>query len=118
MSTIASSRQPSRASLWQRTSFWVRDHLVAAYGIAALLYLFAPIAVVAIFSFNKPIGRQNSTWNTFSLDAWTHINRDPTIMNALGISLRIALVSTIAATVLGTLISLDRKSTRLNSSHT
>lgn len=94
-----------RPSAWLRTSRWIRSHVIAAYGILALLYLFTPIAVLFAFSFNKPIGRQNSTWNTFSFDAWTHINRDPTIMSALGISLRIALVATIGATILGTLIS-------------
>lgn len=94
-----------RPSLWLRTSRWIRSHVIAAYGILALLYLFTPIAVLFAFSFNKPVGRQNSTWNTFSTDAWTHINRDPTIMTALGISLRIALVATVGATILGTLIS-------------
>ncbi len=97
--------QRYRPSAWLRTSRWIRSHVIAAYGILALLYLFTPIAVLFAFSFNKPVGRQNSTWNTFSFDAWTHINRDPTIMTALGISLRIALVATIGATILGTLIA-------------
>ena len=94
-----------RPSTWHRFSRWVREHLIAAYGLLALGYLFTPIAVLFAFSFNKPVGRQNSTWNEFSLDAWLHINRDPTIMNALFTSLKIALVSTTLATLLGTLIS-------------
>jgi spermidine/putrescine transport system permease protein len=75
------------------------------YGIAALLYLFTPIAILAAFSFNKPVGRQNSTWNEFSLDAWLDICRDPTICTAIDTSLRIAVLSTIFATLLGTLIA-------------
>lgn len=102
---MATSTVRYRPSLWHRFSRWVREHLIAAYGILALVYLFTPIAVLFAFSFNKPVGRQNSTWNSFSLDAWTHINRDPTIMNALYTSLKIALVSTFFATILGTLIS-------------
>jgi len=94
-----------RTSTWHRFSFWIREHVIAAYGILALLYLFAPIAVLALFSFNKPTGRQNSTWNTFSLSAWTDICRDPTICSALNVSLKVAVVSTIFATLLGTLIS-------------
>ena len=94
-----------RPSAWHRTSRWVREHVIAAYGILALLYLFLPIAVVFVFSFNKPTGRQNSTWNQFSFDAWTNISRDPTIVKAVTISLQIALVSTTIATILGTLIS-------------
>ena len=53
----------------------------------------------------QPQGRQNSTWNQFSFDAWTNISRDPTIVKAVTISLQIALVSTTIATILGTLIS-------------
>ena len=94
-----------RPSLWHRVSRWIREHVIAAYGLLALGYLFLPIAVVFIFSFNKPKGRQNSTWNEFSLDAWTNIARDPTIVKAVTASLQIALISTVVATILGTLIS-------------
>lgn len=94
-----------RPSLWHRVSRWIREHVIAAYGLLALAYLFTPIAVVFIFSFNKPKGRQNSTWNEFSLEAWTNISRDPTIVKAVTTSLQIALVSTTIATILGTLIS-------------
>ena len=102
MSTAAASYRPST---WLRLSRWIRARIITVYGILALIYLFTPIAVLFAFSFNKPVGRQNSTWNEFSLDAWTNISRDPTIMNALFTSLRIAFVSTIVATLLGTLIS-------------
>lgn len=94
-----------RPSLWHRVTRWIREHVIAAYGLLALGYLFLPIAVVFIFSFNKPKGRQNSTWNEFSLDAWTNIARDPTIVKAVTASLQIALISTVVATILGTLIS-------------
>lgn len=94
-----------RPSTWHRINFWIRDHLIAFYGILALIYLFAPIAVVALFSFNKPLGRTNSTWNEFSLEAWTDICRDPTICTAVGTSIRISIVSTVVATLLGTLIA-------------
>ena len=104
MSVVDKAPAP-RTSTWYRFSFWVREHLIAAYGIAALLYLFTPIAILALFSFNKPVGRQNSTWNEFSLDAWTDICRDPTICSALGTSLSIAIQATVFATILGTLIS-------------
>ena len=83
-----------RPSAWLRATRWVRAHVVAAYGILALIYLFTPIALIIAFSFNKPVGRQNSTWNEFSLDAWLNISRDPTIVKALSTSLRIAFVST------------------------
>jgi len=88
-----------------RSLRWVREHIVAIAAFLALIYLFLPIAIVVIFSFNKPEGRQNVVWNQFSLDAWTNICRDPTICDSVGVSLQIAFVSTIIATLLGTLIS-------------
>ena len=94
-----------RPSTWHRTTRWIRNHLVVAYGLAALFYLFLPIAVVFAFSFNKPAGRQNSTWNQFSLDAWRNLCFDPSMCTAVGLSLRIALIATTVATLLGTLIA-------------
>lgn len=95
----------ARPGVLSRMLRWVRDHAIAIAAFLALIYLFLPIAVVVIFSFNKPEGRQNVTWNQFSFDAWTNICRDPTICDAVGVSLQIAVVSTAFATLLGTLIS-------------
>jgi len=84
---------------------WIRDHVVGLYSLLALAYLFLPVAVVVLFSFNKPAGRQNTRWNEFSLDAWTNICRDPTICESVGVSIRIAFLATLIATFLGTLIA-------------
>ena len=94
-----------RPGVLSRSLRWVRDHVIAIAAFLALFYLFLPIAIVVIFSFNKPEGRTNVQWNEFSLDAWTNICRDPTICDSVGVSLQIAFVSTIIATLLGTLIS-------------
>jgi spermidine/putrescine transport system permease protein len=96
---------PTRPGVLSRSLRWVRDHVIAIAAFLALIYLFLPIAVVVIFSFNKPEGRQNVVWNQFSLDAWLNICRDPTICDAVGVSLQIAVISTAVATLLGTLIS-------------
>jgi spermidine/putrescine transport system permease protein len=84
---------------------WIRDHTTAIYAVLALIYLFLPVAVVIIFSFNKPAGRQNTVWNQFSLDAWKNICRDPAICKSVVASAEIALVATVLATILGTLIA-------------
>jgi spermidine/putrescine transport system permease protein len=96
---------PIKPNLITRLFRWIRNHVVAICAVLALIYLFLPIAIVVIFSFNKPEGRQNTTWNEFSLDAWTNICRDPSICGSVGVSLQIAFVSTLFATLLGTLIS-------------
>lgn len=96
---------PARLNPVTRAWRWIREHVIAICAVLALIYLFLPIAIVVIFSFNKPVGRQNTVWNEFSLDAWTNICRDPSICGSVGVSLQIALVSTLLATLLGTLIS-------------
>jgi spermidine/putrescine transport system permease protein len=86
-----------------RTGRWVRDHLVTFFGIAALVYLFIPVVVVVVFSFNAPEGSFNYTWNRFSLDAWANPCSVEGLCASLGLSIKIALLSTLAAVVLGTL---------------
>jgi spermidine/putrescine transport system permease protein len=86
-----------------RAGRWVRDHLVTFFGILALIYMFIPIIVVIIFSFNKPAGSFNYTWTEFSFDAWTHPCGIEGMCASLGLSLKIAVLATLAATVLGTL---------------
>jgi spermidine/putrescine transport system permease protein len=90
-------RRPGRAGRW------VREHLVTFFGILALVYLFIPIAVVVVFSFNKPEGSFNYTWTQFSLDAWAHPCSVEGMCSSLLLSIKIAVLATLAATVLGTL---------------
>jgi spermidine/putrescine transport system permease protein len=88
--------------------FWrkVRWHALNVYAGLVLLYLFLPISVIIIFSFNDPTGRFNLTWNQFSLDAWQHPFGAPGLQSAVVLSLVIAFVATIVATALGTLMAL------------
>jgi spermidine/putrescine transport system permease protein len=85
---------------------WIRRNAVVIVGGAAVAYLLIPIAVIAIFSFNKPEGKFNYTWETFSLDAWTGAFDDPSLNDALITSLQVAALSTLIATILGTMIAL------------
>ena len=85
---------------------FVRHHLLTAYAILAFTYLLVPIAVVIIFSFNDPAGRFNYTWQGFTLDHWRNWDGVPGLREAMTLSIKIGLVASIAATVLGTLIAL------------
>ena len=85
---------------------FVRRHLLTAYAILAFAYLLVPIAVVIMFSFNDPGGRYNFTWQGFTLDQWRNWDGVPALKDAMILSLEIALVASIIATVLGTLIAL------------
>jgi spermidine/putrescine transport system permease protein len=84
------------------------DWLLNAYAGLALIYLLVPIAVIIVFSFNDPIGRFNFVWQEFSLDAWTNPFGGPVpgIGDALKNSVEIAALSTLGATILGTLTAL------------
>jgi spermidine/putrescine transport system permease protein len=84
----------------------VRRHLLDAYALLAVVYLFVPISVVIAFSFNNPIGRFNYTWQGFTFDNWLHPFGYPGLGGAVKVSIEIALLSSLLATALGTLIAL------------
>ena len=85
---------------------FVRRHLLTVYAILAFAYLLVPIGVVILFSFNDPAGRFNYTWQGFTLDHWRNWDGVPGLSNAMVLSIEIALVASIIATALGTLIAL------------
>ena len=95
--------RPSGAS---RVFAFVRRHLLAAYSILFFAYLLLPIAVVVVFSFNNPPGKFNYTWNSFTWDNWRYWDGVPGIRSAIFLSLEIALIASVIATALGTLIAL------------
>jgi spermidine/putrescine transport system permease protein len=90
-----------------RVGTWLKRHLLSAYAALALLYLFLPIGVVIAFSFNNPKGRFNYTWDGFTFNNWTHPFGVSGIGSAMRISLEIAALSSILATVLGALMALS-----------
>jgi len=85
---------------------WVRRHVLTVYAALAFAYLLLPIAVVIAFSFNDPAGKFNYVWQGFTLDNWRNWDAVPGLASAMWLSLEIALLGTIVATVLGTLIAL------------
>jgi spermidine/putrescine transport system permease protein len=72
---------------------WLGRNALRAYTGLALVYLLLPIFIVAIFSFNDPVGKTNYTWVGFTLDRWANL-------------FAIAFISTLIATALGTLAAL------------
>jgi spermidine/putrescine transport system permease protein len=101
--TIPGSSTPVAPVFRKGAGRWIREHLVTFVGILVLVYLFIPIFVVILFSFNKPTGRFNYTWVQFSLDAWKNPCRVAGMCDSLGLSLKIGVIATVVATILGTL---------------
>ena len=85
---------------------------LTGYGLLAYLFLYLPIIILVIFSFNE--GRSVSKWQGFSFHWYGEMLRDQRIILSLWNSLFLAVVSTLIATVLGTLaaMALERYSFR------
>jgi spermidine/putrescine transport system permease protein len=84
----------------------VKRHALTVYAMLALAYLMLPIAVVILFSFNRPAGRFNYVWQEFTLDNWLEWDNVLGIRSAVVTSLEVGLLATLVATVLGTLAAL------------
>lgn len=83
----------------------MRRLLDVAAGLV-LVYLFLPIFVIVVYSFNRPEGKFNFVWKGFSLAAWRDPFRYPALVDAMRVSISVAVVSTLLATVLGTMLAL------------
>ena len=70
------------------------------YNALILFFLYAPIFVLIVFSFNRTKSR--SVWAGFSLDWYRQLVEDSSILNAFYITLVISLVAAVIATVAGT----------------
>jgi spermidine/putrescine transport system permease protein len=106
MTTAAVTIRAPREHPLRRVLAFVRRNLLTAYAALALAYLFLPIAVVILFSFNDPAGRFNFTWEGFTLKNWADPFGVPGIQDAIVVSIEIAALSCIFATALGALIAL------------
>ena len=83
---------------------WYRrfgSRLLDIYAAMVLLYLFLPIFVIILYSFNRPEGKFNFVWKAFSLDAWRDPFKYQPLFDALKLSLKVAALSTSVATVFG-----------------
>jgi spermidine/putrescine transport system permease protein len=104
---VAATPEPAPPPLYRAPLLRRLANLVMpAYTALAVLYLFLPIAVMVAFSFNNPKGRQNITWQGFTFDNYLTIWNRPDITDPMIRSLIVAVISTILATALGTLIGL------------
>ena len=85
-------------------SRWFGRNLIRIYMVFAFTYLFIPVAYTFAFSFNDS-GKSNLIWKGFTFDNWTNPCGAPEVCTALGNSIKIGLLSTIFATILGTMIA-------------
>jgi spermidine/putrescine transport system permease protein len=78
--------------------------LLALYGFAVYLFLYAPLLVLVAFSFNE--SRLTAAWDGPTLRWYAEALRDERILLSLRNSLVVALVTTVLATTAGTAVAL------------
>lgn len=99
--TILRQRDGSMLGSGRRSHRSWTDVALNVWGVLVLLFLFAPIIVIVIYSFNT--GRLLVSFDGFGLDAFRTILEKPAVQNAVRVSLITALISAVIATTLGTL---------------
>ncbi len=108
MTAVAATQNATTAPAAPRKPLLGRigHSVLPVYTALAVMYLFLPIAVMIAFSFNDPRGRQNITWQGFTIQNYFDLWNRPDITGPMVNSLIVAVAATVIATLLGTLIGL------------
>ncbi len=84
----------------------LRDRLLGVWSLGAILFLFMPIFVIVLFSFNDNQGRFNFTWQGFTLRHWADPFGVEGLQEAFLTSIGLAALTTIVAVTLGVCVAL------------
>lgn len=71
------------------------------YAVLIYLFLYLPIAILIVYSFNK--SKLNAVWTGFTFDWYVKLMNNSDVLSATYTSLMVALFSTVFATMIGTL---------------
>ncbi len=75
--------------------------LKGSYLALILLFLYSPIAIMIAFSFNA--GKSRAKWEGFSFKWYAELFKNEAIMDALRVTLTVAVIATVVSVILGTL---------------
>lgn len=67
------------------------------------LFLFLPIAVIVVNSFNATTTKPYQTWKGFTFDWYGKLFENETLLNSFGTTMAVALISTLLSTAIGTI---------------
>lgn len=81
-----------------------RSATLVAYSFAILAFLYLPLLILSLYSFND--SRINAVWTGFTFKWYAALLENDRALEALGNSLLIASVTTVVSTVMGTLAAL------------
>ena len=99
------TRRTGRTGARPRLGRWLSQHLVLIGGLLVIVYMFVPIFVVVLMSFNKPKSKLIYRFDSFTLQNWLHPCAASNMCSAVSRSIQIGLLATVVATVLGTLMA-------------
>jgi spermidine/putrescine transport system permease protein len=81
-----------------------RNPWLTGFALIVYAFLFAPIVVLIVFSFNS--ARRGLVWQGFTLDWYPRLFSNEELLDALFVTLQVAAVAVVISTVLGTLLGL------------
>lgn len=73
---------------------------LGVWGVIVFIFLFAPIVVIFIYSFNS--GRLLTSWDGFGFQGYEAMIAKPAVTSSVWVSLRAGVLSSVLATLLGT----------------
>ena len=88
-----------------------RSPWLGAAALAAYAFLYLPLLIVVVYSFND--SRLNAEWVGFTLDWYRKLAADDAMLTAAGNSLLIGLTASLVSTVLGTMAGMAMHRYRL-----
>ncbi len=92
------------ASRFARLNQHLSSLSLTGYGLLGYLFLYLPIIILVIFSFND--SRSTAQWSGFSTHWYVEMLQDSQIIISLWNSLFVAIVSTVISTIIGTLAAM------------
>ena len=77
---------------------------LTAFAVLIYSFLFAPIVVLIVFSFN--ISRRNFVWLGFTTDWYPKLFANQSLLDAPGVKIQVAAIAVVGSTILGSLLGL------------
>ncbi len=81
-----------------------RNRVLSVYALLVYGFLFAPIVVLILFSFND--SKRNFVWRGFTLKWYPTLFSNDALLNALIVTLQVALIAVVVTTIIGSLLGL------------
>ena len=80
-----------------------KKRLSVAFCTLVYLFLFLPISVIVVNSFNATTTKPYMSWKGFTFDWYIKLWENSSLLEAFGTTMALAVISTILATIIGTL---------------